>query len=388
VYEDTAFSGALWDVNLHKRLLNSTDTGLINSWLAFANYGKRYSMTPYYAEAVYHVGLLNPKPFLGYIIRSEVENKGDNHPHVDAGDYYCMLQEVDELMAELTRVAGYSDRKPIELPMNWNSQYVLSGMYVNGKNLWRITPNTELVSTKDFKIEGADPTFRVAGQTVKFPGGKIIEDGKISVTGTCGYWVETAKDVTPIVTTDADRFEKIPAYIEDFESYKSGTQLTTMVMREDGGWIVQQPKDSPITVETDGENQLISMTGDGLLRNKLIPANVTAADSYAMEQIWELTVVVPGELGGQFVFLDYAMDNEEVTDGGYKIEGGKVYYSENGQYKELLHLVRHLKTKSVRIICDKPTGINLDGEKREAEVIDMRIADEKLRFFYPKGLTF
>jgi hypothetical protein len=77
------------------------------------------------------------------------------------------------------------------------------------------------------------------------------------------------------------------------------------------------------------------MTGDGLLRNKLIPANVTAADSYAMEQIWELTVVVPGELGGQFVFLDYAMDKQTTADGGYKIEGGKVYYSEKDQYKEL-----------------------------------------------------
>jgi hypothetical protein len=42
----------------------------------------------------------------------------------------------------------------------------------------------------------------------------------------------------------------------------------------------------------------------------------------------------------------------------------------------------------VKIICDKPTGINLDGEKREAKIIDMRIANEKLRFFYPKGLVW
>ena len=42
----------------------------------------------------------------------------------------------------------------------------------------------------------------------------------------------------------------------------------------------------------------------------------------------------------------------------------------------------------MKIICDKPTGINLDGEKREGTVIDMSIADKKLRFFYPKGITF
>ena len=60
----------------------------------------------------------------------------------------------------------------------------------------------------------------------------------------------------------------------------------------------------------------------------------------------------------------------------------------NGQYKQLPKLVRHFKTNHVRIICDKPTSINLDGELRVAETVDFRIAQEKLRFFYPKGLSW
>ena len=60
----------------------------------------------------------------------------------------------------------------------------------------------------------------------------------------------------------------------------------------------------------------------------------------------------------------------------------------NGQYKQLPKLVRHLKTDSVRIICDKPVPVNLDGELVTAQVVDMRLAEEKLRFFYPKGLSF
>ena len=60
----------------------------------------------------------------------------------------------------------------------------------------------------------------------------------------------------------------------------------------------------------------------------------------------------------------------------------------NGRYKELHGLVRHFRTDAVRIICDKETPVNLDGELRTAKVADMRIAKEKLRFFYPKGLTF
>ena len=60
----------------------------------------------------------------------------------------------------------------------------------------------------------------------------------------------------------------------------------------------------------------------------------------------------------------------------------------NGRYKELDKLVRHYRTKSLKIICDKPTPINLDGELRMAQTVDIRLAEEKIRFFYPKGLTW
>ena len=60
----------------------------------------------------------------------------------------------------------------------------------------------------------------------------------------------------------------------------------------------------------------------------------------------------------------------------------------NGQYKQLPKLVKHYLTDHVTIRCDKPTAINLDGELRTATTVDMSIAQEKLRFFYPRGLTW
>ncbi len=60
----------------------------------------------------------------------------------------------------------------------------------------------------------------------------------------------------------------------------------------------------------------------------------------------------------------------------------------NGRYRELPHLVRHIRTKSLKIICDKETPVNLDGELRMAKTVEICIAQEKLRFFYPKGLTY
>ena len=60
----------------------------------------------------------------------------------------------------------------------------------------------------------------------------------------------------------------------------------------------------------------------------------------------------------------------------------------NGQYNELPHLIRHIRTKSLKIICDKETPVNLDGELRMAQTVDIRLAEEKIRFFYPKGLIW
>ena len=60
----------------------------------------------------------------------------------------------------------------------------------------------------------------------------------------------------------------------------------------------------------------------------------------------------------------------------------------DGRYAELPHLVRHLRTKALKIRCDQAEPINLDGELRMAQVVDFRLADEKLRFFYPKGLVW
>ena len=67
---------------------------------------------------------------------------------------------------------------------------------------------------------------------------------------------------------------------------------------------------------------------------------------------------------------------------------GVVGKYKDGRYKELPNLVRHFKTDKVKIICDKETPINLDGELRMAKEITMEIAREKIRFFYPRGLSW
>ena len=60
----------------------------------------------------------------------------------------------------------------------------------------------------------------------------------------------------------------------------------------------------------------------------------------------------------------------------------------NGRYEQLPKIIRHIQTDHIVIRCDKPTPINLDGELRISDTVDIRIAQEKLRFFYPKGRTY
>ena len=60
----------------------------------------------------------------------------------------------------------------------------------------------------------------------------------------------------------------------------------------------------------------------------------------------------------------------------------------DGRYKELGKVARYIKTDRLKITCDKPCAVNVDGEILFAKDVDIRLAQEKIRFFYPKGLKW
>ena len=321
IYESSAFNMTMWEINQFKNMYASTDNHKISAWLTSYNYGdKPLAYSAYTTEVVYHLGMLNPQPFLGYVVSSEVKDV----------PYEERLQVLDQQLNELNRVAGFADRKPIEVPANWNDSYLLSGMYANGRNIWRITPDTTQVSLEAFKVEGKDPTFSVNGKTIAFPGGKIIEDSKISAVGSCGYWVETAQDVSPVITTDKDRLANYPALLLDFEDsqegtfdYNSGNPIGTWTFK----W--NKKTGSATNIVTQEGNKALAINGDVTLKSVLLPANITAGDSYAKNQAWEATITIPEGLSDQAVIRLFAYEGEgqEITDGGFKIENGKLFYA-------------------------------------------------------------
>ena len=59
-----------------------------------------------------------------------------------------------------------------------------------------------------------------------------------------------------------------------------------------------------------------------------------------------------------------------------------------GRYKELPQWIKHFRTTAVRVISEKPSVINLDGEAAEGTDVTFRVLPGAIRFFYPQGLTY
>ncbi len=61
---------------------------------------------------------------------------------------------------------------------------------------------------------------------------------------------------------------------------------------------------------------------------------------------------------------------------------------QDGKYADYPELIRHFRTNQIRIRCFEDSVVNLDGEAMCTQDITFSVSDHKLRFFYPRGLTY
>ena len=73
---------------------------------------------------------------------------------------------------------------------------------------------------------------------------------------------------------------------------------------------------------------MLTISGSSAVKIVKLPKNVTAGDSYAKQQAWEVTVTVPSS--GELKIL--TLSDDEL---GVKIADGKLYYAQGGGYQEL-----------------------------------------------------
>ena len=59
-----------------------------------------------------------------------------------------------------------------------------------------------------------------------------------------------------------------------------------------------------------------------------------------------------------------------------------------GQYRNYPELIRHFRVSELRVICDEESRVNIDGELLLAQDVRFAVSQHKIRFFYPKGLSW
>ncbi len=339
IYDETPFGMTQWDAYVFKNAYAANEEKKLSAWIGHFAYGKDLdknpasgtyyknsnSCTPYYAESIMHLCMLNPDPLLGFVIGSEFGKM----PEPIAQNTKLAYQIIADILHEMDRIVGAADRKPIETPATLDEGYILSGMYAGGKNYWRLTPDDNYVSLEDFLVsDDGNPTFKVKGSTINFPGGKIIETGSVREVGTYGYWIETETDVMPTVTVDADRYERFPAFEENFDRYEE-MKFTAESAYNQFCW---QLSGDNMYVRTQDGNQVLAMFGTSALESVKVPSYVTAGDTYAMGQIWEVDIQLPADLPNEAAVKALYANG---SNGGFLIRGDKVYYNESGTYKEM-----------------------------------------------------
>lgn len=61
---------------------------------------------------------------------------------------------------------------------------------------------------------------------------------------------------------------------------------------------------------------------------------------------------------------------------------------QKGKYADYPDLIRHERCTELKIRCDAPQVVNIDGEAIHTDTLEISLVPKALRFFYPKGLTY
>lgn len=172
----------------------ATEDGNVMPWVVskgYHSYSHIHEDVPYFYEYLFHIALCNPDALLLY---------GPQYYNTDPADRVQLnITGMREALDEFNEYAVKTDAKTLIQNRINTQDFMVSGMYTNGRNLWRITPDNTVVSVDEFlKSDNGNPTFYVSGQTVTFPGGRILDN----MYSEYGYWIETDAGVEPTITYD------------------------------------------------------------------------------------------------------------------------------------------------------------------------------------------
>jgi hypothetical protein len=155
-YERTPFSSFRYAINQCRSPILSAPDVPSTPWVgSYNNTCKNqkcpYGATPLWHEAILHIGLLNPDALLYFNPNSDPEHDAEFEP----------------VLAELNRILGCADRTSrVTTLAEWFGPYVLSGVAVADRNVWRLTQDDKEIS---LERQGADLVATFSDRTLRFP---------------------------------------------------------------------------------------------------------------------------------------------------------------------------------------------------------------------------
>ena len=151
----------------------------------------------------------------------------------------------------------------------------------------------------------------------------------------------------PFATTaKAEETTAMTSFAEDFDSYPDG-QISDYKMKDPDAWGYGIAGGT-----SDIRNKALVLTGTATYQNKDVPAKITAAEAYAKEQTWEITVTVPEGLDAKAEIIALRYEGKggpvtnrgtAITDGGLRIREYTLYYTQ---------------------LLDKDDPVNIRGEEK------------------------
>ena len=302
------------------------------SVLAYMNplYGGRANMTPAYIHALISVLYINgPSRFAGgsQLFADALRDKiAENGGEVVAGDAVVSISSEEKVITGVTTKKGRT----------FTADYYISA--IHPCSLVKLFDDPQAFFDLERLLDAQETTFDL-----------IDCNGDIAMN-ICSVGLDAR------IGTDVSRYKRLPL-LQGFRAYAASTVVNVVkgiaehyVVEVDGETI-------------DGEFTFICVCNGRWYGGGFNP--VPEADP------------TDGKLD---VLLVKKVSRLQVA--------GLIGKYKNGRYKEIGHVARYLKTDHLKIRCAKPCAINLDGEIRFAKDVVMKVADEKIRFFYPKGLTW
>lgn len=187
----SSYDGLVHDVKFLRTQLTTSDAPLLPwisspGWVEFSE-GIRYD---HWTEGIFHAALSGATEFAFW-------NTKGMDPELQGN------VQMDRALGELEPLVGFASRVPLSYSdVDWSDDFLLTGMDVGGRRIWRLTPNPDV----SFRVvNAARGELEIDGRLWSLPNSSIQAGGASSL----GVWIIQRYDDSPLRYSAATTWNRI-----------------------------------------------------------------------------------------------------------------------------------------------------------------------------------